>query len=138
MQIFIIGTPLETAIALDNRRLNKQIIECHQILNALNGSNAWRNHPVVLQYRDYKDWLNLYTKVLEEYRGGSYVVAEMIDSVMVSPPFHTEEFYNQMKRRLYTKDSNYYSQWADLGTSNENWYYVDGKMRKYVDGKRID
>lgn len=28
MNVFIIGSPIETAITLDNRRLNKQIIEC--------------------------------------------------------------------------------------------------------------
>lgn len=33
MQIFIIGTPFETAKALDRKRLNKQIIECQQILD---------------------------------------------------------------------------------------------------------
>jgi hypothetical protein len=38
MQVFIVGSPLETAKALDNRRLNKQIIECQQILDALNGA----------------------------------------------------------------------------------------------------
>jgi hypothetical protein len=37
MQVFIIGTPLETAKVLDNKRLNKQIIECGQILDAING-----------------------------------------------------------------------------------------------------
>lgn len=31
MQVFIIGTPLETAVALDKRRLHKQIIECKQM-----------------------------------------------------------------------------------------------------------
>lgn len=138
MQIFIIGTPLETAKVLDKRRLNKQIIECRQILNAINGAKAWRNHPVVLQYRDYVDWLKLYTNVLEEYRNGSYIVAEMIDSAMIPPPFHDEEFFNQMKRRLYTKDNTHYKQWEHLGETQENWYYVDGVMRKYVNGHRTD
>lgn len=47
MQIFITGSPLETAEALDARRLNKQIIECRQILAAIDGtSKAWSNHPV--------------------------------------------------------------------------------------------
>lgn len=41
MQVFIIGSPLSTARALDKRRLNKQIIECEQILSALNGAKAW-------------------------------------------------------------------------------------------------
>ena len=48
MQIFIIGSPFETAQALDKRRLNKQIIECRQIMKAINGeSEAWANHPCV-------------------------------------------------------------------------------------------
>ena len=32
MQVFIIGTPFETAESLDKKRLNKKIIECKQIL----------------------------------------------------------------------------------------------------------
>ena len=137
MQVFIIGSPIETARVLDERRLNKQIIECHQILDALNGAKAWSNHPVVLQYRGYEDWLKLYTKVLEEYCNSNYSVAEAIDSVMVPPPFHNEEFFNQMKRRLYTKDNNHYRQYAYLGESQENWYFVDGCIRKYINGKRV-
>ena len=46
------------------------------------------------------------------------------------------EYYDQMKRRLYTKDKSWYSQWAHLGESVENWYFVDGEWRKYVNGKR--
>ena len=40
--------------ALDNKRLNKQILESYQILNILTGmskSNAWRNHPAVLMWK---------------------------------------------------------------------------------------
>ena len=37
MQVFIIGSALETAQALDKKRLNKQIVECKQILNAIEG-----------------------------------------------------------------------------------------------------
>ena len=43
----------ESLDALDNKRLNKQILECYQILNILTGnskSNAWRNHPAVLMW----------------------------------------------------------------------------------------
>ena len=138
MQVFIVGSPLETAKALSPKHLNNQINECKIILDALNGAKAWSNHPVVLQYRGYEDWLKLYTKVLEEYRNGNYVVAEMMDSVIVPPSFHTEEFLNQMKRRLYTKNLQHYSQWSYLGESQENWYFVDGVMRKYINGKRIE
>lgn len=28
MNVFVVGTPIETAMILDKKRLNKQIIEC--------------------------------------------------------------------------------------------------------------
>lgn len=69
MQVFIIGSPLETAMAMDGdvRRYNKQIVECQQILDALNGKKAWSNHPCTLQYRGYEEWLWMYKEVLYEY-----------------------------------------------------------------------
>ena len=57
---------------------------------------------------------------------------------MYRPDWHTQEYYDQMKRRLYTKDPEHYKQWADLGKSDCNWYYVDGSWRKYVNGKRVE
>ena len=140
MQVFIIGSPLETAKALDNRRLNKQIIECKQILDALNGAKAWSNHPVVLQYKNHQNWLMQYTFILESYRNGNLSIANFVNQLigMIKPKFHTEEFFSQMKRRLYTKNPHHYSQWSYLGESQENWYFVDGVMRKYINGKRIE
>jgi hypothetical protein len=37
-----------SAIVLDNRRLNKQVLEAHQIIRTLIGeTTGWRNHPAV-------------------------------------------------------------------------------------------
>lgn len=142
MQVFIIGTPLETAMALDPLRLNKQLLEIQQILDALNGKKAWSNHPCVLQYRGYEKWLRCYNRVIKRVASGdtnSYAVfywnwrcSEMII------PFHTQEYFDHMKRRLYTKNKEHYKQWAHLGESQENWYFVDGEWRKYINGKRIE
>ena len=140
MQIFIIGSPIETADALDKRRLNKQIIECRQILSVIEGiSKAWANHPCVLMYREHAYWLEIYMRVLSLYQKGiedgailaSYVADEF------RPPFHIEAYFNQMKRRLFTKDNEHYRQWSHLGESDVNWYYVDGEWRYYRGGKRI-
>lgn len=147
MQVFIVGSPFETAIALDKRRLNKQIIECKQILDALDGAKAWRNHPCVLQYRGHKEWLRLYKRCLESFVEYEEFGTDMAkDNIRVydhtcflmTPPFHTEEYFDQMKRRLYTKMPEYYKQWAHLGESDINWYFVDGEWRYYRDGKRIE
>lgn len=139
MQVFIVGTPLETAKALDRLRLNKQIIECRQILDALNGAKAWSNHPCTLQYRGHELWLRNYMKCLASYQKGYLFSAEMFSGACehIKPSFHTEEYFNQMKRRLYTKDLIFYAQWMNLGMGETNWYYVDNEWRYYKNGKRV-
>jgi hypothetical protein len=65
----------ESLDALDNKRLNKQILECYQILNILTGnskSNAWRNHPAVLMWEGAEAELYRYAMtavVLADMRG---------------------------------------------------------------------
>lgn len=142
MNVFIVGSPYQTALCLDKKRLNKQIIECQQILDALNGKKAWSNHPCTLQYADHQRWLMNYMSCLMRFRSGEFgraaIASEWCD--LDRPPFHTEEFFNQMKRRLYTKNPEHYSEWADLGESDVNWYWSpsEQKIIKYVNGKRQD
>ena len=140
MQVFIVGTPLETAMVLDKSRLNKQILETKQILDALNGAKAWSNHPCSLQYKDHQLWLYVYMRCLKCYRDGDVTSAELFSGACdcIRPPFHTQEFFDQMKRRLFTKAPFLYSQWADLGTSEINHYFVDGEWRYYKNGKRVN
>ena len=140
MQVFIVGSPLETAMALDKRRRKKQWIEIEQILGALRGNKAWSNHPAVLQYRGYEMWLIYYRMVIEFLNMDMEVHADMASGMAnkYRPDWHTQEYYDQMKRRLYAKDPEHYKQWEHLGKSDCNWYFVDGEWRKYVNGKRIE
>lgn len=144
MQVFIVGSPLETAQCMDKLRLNKQILECRQILDALNGAKAWSNHPCVLQYKGYEFWLRCYKRVLEEVQksGDASIRSKYFNyrAIETTPDWHTQEYYDQMKRRLYTKGPEHYKLWADLGESQENWYWSQeqGEWRKYVNGKRIE
>ena len=140
MNVFVpFGNPLKDAKCLDARRLNKQIIECKQILAAIEGrSDAWKNHPCVLMWKPYKVWLAHYTACLYFYREGSELIAYTFSkSSGFYPAPMNLEFTTQMKRRLYTKDPIHYAQFAKYGTSDENWYVVDGVLRKYINGKRI-
>ena len=143
MQVFIVGSPLETARAMagDTRRYNKQIIEVGQILDALNGKSAWSNHPCVLQYRGREEWLRAYKTCLEWYVRGDEAKALWASNLADywRPLFHTRGYYDNMKARLYTKDKEHYKQFAEYGTSKENWYWSQeqGEWRKYVNGKRI-
>ena len=155
MQVFIVGTPLETAKALDGRRLQKQIVECQQILDALNGKKAWSKHPCVLQYKEHKQWLWLYMSVLGEYyqinhldwlsdEGKESLKPLMYhwnkEALKKTPNFHTQEYFDQMKRRLFEKNEEHYKQWSHLGKSDCNWYWSDdeNKFIKYINGKRIE
>lgn len=156
MQVFVpYASPYRVASCLDMRRLNKQVIECRQILAAIRGeSNAWKNHPCVKMYRDHTEWLEYYVFCLECYRESvrasdeqdldemwiqSHLAEEWSDQAdAITPPFLTEEFCKHHRDRLFTKDPEWY---RDLFThceeSKENWYFVDGVLLRYATGKRI-
>ena len=72
MQVFTpYDTPLECAHVLwnDKKRFNKQIIECRQILDAIDGkSKGWVNHPVVKMYKPHREWLLYYACCLQAYK----------------------------------------------------------------------
>ena len=45
----------KSAACLDNKRLNKQIVECYQILRAITDPTyGWQNHPAVNMWRGFK------------------------------------------------------------------------------------
>lgn len=143
MQVFTpYSSPFETAKAMinDKARYNKQIIECQQILDAISGkSKAWCNHPVVKMYTGHELWLNAYMRCLECYKkndlDGVFCNNKIAD--IHTPDFLTPDFCDQHKRRLYTKAPDKYPQFAEYGLSEENWYYVDGQLKKYINGKQI-
>jgi hypothetical protein len=57
----------QCAETLDNKRLNKQILESYQILKVLSGqsaSGAWRNHPAVLMWKNAEKSLLTSTRAM--------------------------------------------------------------------------
>lgn len=143
MQVFTpYKNPLECAEALwsDSKRLNKQIIECKQIIAAIDGAKAWQNHPVCLMYKEHKEWLKAYLDCFVNFRNRNIPMAYQSNGIAIAltPPFLTDEFCDQHKRRLYTKAPKLYPQFAEYGTSEENWYVIDGQIVKYINGKRIN
>ena len=143
MQVFVVGSPLETAMALSRKHLRNQINEAHVILAAIHGEGkGWFYHPVVLMYSEPNSvrWLQMYADILEGYLAG-YTSLEIADREARenTPTFHTPEFIKQMKRRLYCKNKEWYKQWASLGESLDNWYWspTQQKWLIYRDGKLI-
>jgi hypothetical protein len=141
MQVFIpYASPYECAKCLDSRRFAKQILETRQILAAIyDNTRGYANHPVTKMYIDHAKWLSLYLKTLERYRDKNFLYAKILSckADLCRPEFITQELCDQHKRRLYTKAPAYYKSFAHLGKSLQNWYFVDGEMRKYINGKRI-
>ena len=144
MQVFVVGSPLETAMALDPKRIRSQIREAHIILAAIHGEGkGWIHHPVVLMYSEPNSvrWLQMYADILEGYLAG-YTGLERADreAKAITPAFHTPEFIKQMKSRLYSKDKQKYERYAEYGESDCNWYWspTQQKWLVYREGKLIE
>lgn len=144
MQVFVVGSPLETAMALDPKRIRSQIREAHIILAAIHGEGkGWFHHPVVLMYNEPNSvrWLQMYADILEGYLAG-YTGLEIADREAreITPAFHTPTFVENMKKRLYTKNPEHYKQWAEFGESQDNYYWspTQQKWLVYRDGKLIE
>lgn len=143
MQVFIVSSPFITAGHLDKKRFNKQIIECRQILAAINGeTKAWANHPVTKMYSQHVPWLALYMQCLQAIKNGWFYRAMQYsdEADNIRPDFQTDLYFRHMKRRLYTKDQTGYSAYADQGGKTEiNMYWdVSGaKWAYYRNGKRL-
>ena len=134
--------PFHVACCLDRRRLNKQIIECRQILKAIaEPAGPWGHHPVVQMWASHSFWLSFYLKTLELYRdgdvNGACLLGDECSMPCNRPDFLARRFCIQHRRRLYTKSPDLYPQFARYGMSDENWYYVGGCVVKYKNGKKI-
>lgn len=153
MQIFVpFVNTVDTAKILDQRRLNKQIIECRQVLKAIDQRKkgekaAWMNHPVTIQYENYTEWLNWYTITLEAvFRKNDF--SALLNSEPKRPPFIGDDSYHkQHRRRLYDKDNNHYDIFKDDMSTKEienkvNYYCIPSNnggynIVKYLNGKKI-
>ena len=144
MQVFVVGSPLETAMALSRKHLRNQINEAHVILAAIHGEGkGWIHHPVVLMYSEPNSvrWLSMYADILEGYLAGYTGLPEADNEAkLITPAFHTPEFIRQMKSRLYSKDKEEYERYAEYGESDCNWYWSPTQQRwlVYRDGKLIE
>ena len=141
MQIFIpYPSPIEVAKCLDPKRLNKQIIECDQIMKAIKGeTKAWANLPVVKMYTGQLRWVKLYKDCLECYKKGYLNLAEHLSAQADTfrPSWMTEALCRSHKRRLVAKDAQFYKAFWVYGISDINYYVVDNKVLGYAQGKKI-
>lgn len=145
MTIFIINSPYKTAKILDPKRLNKQVLECQWMIDMAEGKTKEKNHPAYLMYKNHIEWIKLYQRCLSYYR--DYLKHNDGDELLMSitfsneadkikPPFLCQELYDNFRKRLYTKNPEYYSDFAEYGKTEANYYFVDGNWLKYENGKK--
>ena len=139
MQVFIpYPEPIEVAKCLDKRRLNKQIIEGHQILAAAKGeTKAWANHPITKMYKNHTEWLRFYIYCLEFYKNGRIDVAKKFSAQAdkIRPAWMTDAICNAHKRRLVAKDPEFYKDFCIYGISEINYYIIDNVVWGYARGQ---
>jgi hypothetical protein len=131
MQTFVPYADMhESAVVLDNKRLNKQLLEGRQIYNILSSGRTkggWVNHPAVKMWRNYDNALYAYLEnmMLEcEFRGiateknWSAITKMHSDnwdrgSNIVMPPWWNDERVHQSHRNnLYNKDPEFYAEFV--------------------------
>ena len=148
MQTFLPYPAMRDSLdALDNKRLNKQILETYQILNVLSGqtkSNAWRNHPAVLMWEGAENELWRYGMIaikLADMRGikTENNLANMRalskkaaiywgddEPAWRKNPTVVKRVTTTHKANLYRKDPEYYAEYASAVNDEYNQPCCEG------------
>jgi hypothetical protein len=132
MQTFVPFNNFEdSAAVLDNKRLNKQLLEGRQIYKILASNQikgAWVNHPAVKMWRGYDNALFDYLRVIKDeclYRNiqtekNWNALTEMHErnwhrgDGIVMPPWWGENKVHQSHRNnLYRKDPEHYAEFVN-------------------------
>ncbi len=111
----------KSAKCLDDRRLNKQIIEAMTIYNIIKENRTkggWVNHPATKMWRDYKEAIALYfNECLKEWkkRGHNHKYNEIeVESITVKMPiwFGRENFHAAHRSNLLRKMPEHYGKFG--------------------------
>jgi hypothetical protein len=120
----------ESAGVLDNKRLNKQLLEGRQIYQILvsgRRTGAWVNHPAVKMWRNYDMSLFAYLEAIkDECVNRGIATKKNWDAILdihnnnwnrgsniVMPPWWDDNRVHESHRNnLYVKDSDYYNEFS--------------------------
>lgn len=118
----------ESAAVLDNKRLNKQLLEGRQVYQILvenRSHGAWVNHPAVKMWRNYDNALYVYLSAIKHECDRRKISTEKNweaiskmyhwnwdrGSRVIMPPWWGDDRVHQSHRNnLYRKDPEYYAQ----------------------------
>lgn len=114
-----------SATSLDNQRLNKQVTECMQMINALEyGKKAWTHHAVTRMWWGHLDALKLYfNTVLQEaiIRGIKRKESKYeFHNEITSPEWINDDtIFWSHRKALHAKNPIYYSDFSYTHTVKE-------------------
>lgn len=126
-----------SARCLDYRRLGKQRLEAKQIIQALEGNQAWANHPATRMWRGYLPALAEYGQVIcLEWRERGYVdnlmrfFNERVKSRAAYPEWLGDPaFHASHRSNLLRKDPVYYGAFGWTETPDLEYIWpVKGKV----------
>jgi hypothetical protein len=132
MQTFVPYVDMyESASVLDNKRLNKQLLEGRQIYSILSSGRTrggWVRHPAVLMWKGYDNALFEYLIAIKyecDERGISTeknwdAIQEMYDwnwdrgdNIVMPPWWGDERVHESHRNNLYIKDPEYYAEFRN-------------------------
>ena len=136
MQTFLPHPNIRKSLkALDYRRLGKQRVEAHQILNILlkrTKTKGWRNHPAVKMWKGHVNALKLYfNEAVKEWTSRGYqnnMKLETIRGKIVFPKwFGNRKFHSSHKGNLLRKYKQHYSQFNWKESPNLEYVWPTSK-----------
>ena len=123
---------------LDYRRLGKQRVEAHQVLNVLLGrteTKGWVNHPITRMRDGYEPALQLYFNMcVEEWVDRGYnnnMLLEDITEPIIYPHWlGNQSFHSSHRANLLRKDYEFYStyKWTEDSTNPYAWFDTEKKQ----------
>jgi len=136
MQTFMPYPNLKKSLkCLDYRRLGKQRVEAHQILNILlnrTDKKGWKNHPAVKMWQGYENALKLYfNKAVKLWVSKGYkntMKLEIIDDKIILPKWiGNKKFHDSHKSNLLRKNKNHYIEFFEIVSNNLKYIWPNEK-----------
>lgn len=125
----VVGDFVMNATLLDNKRLAKQRVEAHQILEAIQKQHRWTNHPAVLAWKHYIDALKYYINcIILEWikRGGENNLSlfEIPPIIMIPWWVKWDRLHHSHRAMLMRKDPFYYQDKFTVEPEYYNYGYI--------------
>lgn len=113
---------VDSAAALDYRRLGKQRVECMQLLKAIKNGGAWSNHPAAKMWKGYEEALETYMYVcIQEWIKRGYkntMTANTYLNCKLPPWLGNPAFHASHRSNLLRKDVIHYSKFGWIESNN--------------------